>query len=120
MRKCFAILLTAALLLCAAPLAGFTAMDWPEIDFGHQLSGTVWKPGERRTYTLKTGDVDVVITDEVVDHVKSEVKITNVGNLPHYVRAMITAQWFGKDVTYEPKYHNSHMAMTDLTRESAF
>ena len=69
-----------------------------EIDFGHQLSGTVWKPGELRTYTLKTGDVDVVITDEVVDHVKSEVKITNVGNLPHYVRAMITAQWFGKDV----------------------
>ena len=29
-------------------------------------------------------------------------------------------EWFGKDVTYEPKYHNSHMAMTDLTKESAF
>lgn len=22
-------------------------------------------------------------------------------------------EWFGRDVTYEPKYHNSHMAMTD-------
>ena len=33
MKKCFAILLAAAMLLCAAPLAGFTAIDWPEIDF---------------------------------------------------------------------------------------
>ena len=35
MKKYLAIVLTAALLLCAAPLAGFTAVDLPEMDFGH-------------------------------------------------------------------------------------
>ena len=35
MKKCLAVLLTAALLLCAAPLAGFAVVDWPEIDFGN-------------------------------------------------------------------------------------
>ena len=35
MKKYLAILLTAALLLCAAPLVGFTAIDWPEINFGN-------------------------------------------------------------------------------------
>ncbi len=24
--------------------------------------------------------------------------------------------WFGRDVTYEPKYHNSHMAMTGIDK----
>ena len=33
MKKCLAVLLTAVLLLCAAPLAGFTAVDRPEMDF---------------------------------------------------------------------------------------
>ena len=33
MKKHLAILLAAALLLCAAPLAGFTAIELPEIDF---------------------------------------------------------------------------------------
>ena len=35
MKRFFAIILTAAMLLCAAPLAGFTAIDLPEIDFGN-------------------------------------------------------------------------------------
>ena len=34
MKKYLAILLTAAMLLCAAPLAGFTAIQLPEINFG--------------------------------------------------------------------------------------
>lgn len=29
-------------------------------------------------------------------------------------------EWFGQDVTYEPKYHNSHMAMTDIEKEDDF
>ena len=35
MKKCFAMILAAAMLLCAAPLAGFTAIELPELDFGN-------------------------------------------------------------------------------------
>ena len=35
MKKYLAILLTAALLLCAAPLAGFTAIEWPALSFNN-------------------------------------------------------------------------------------
>jgi len=73
-----------------------------EVDFGKMINEKngktiVWKAGELRTYTLKVGDVNVVITDKVVEHVKSDITISNVGSIPQYVRAMINAQWYGKD-----------------------
>ena len=73
-----------------------------EIDFGKELNTkngkTIeWKAGEIRTYTLKAGDVNIVITDKVVEHIKSDVTISNVGSVPQYVRAAIVAQWYGTD-----------------------
>ena len=73
-----------------------------EIDFGKELNEKngktiVWKAGELRTYTLKAGEVDITITDRVENHIKSDIVISNVGNVPQFVRAQIVAEWQGKD-----------------------
>jgi CYTH domain-containing protein len=33
--------------------------------------------------------------------------------------SFLPPSWFGKEVTYDPYYHNSHMAMSDVIKEDA-
>ena len=57
----------------------------------------VWRPGELRTYTLKGELLDVDIKDKVNGFEKTDVEITNTGNVDAFIRAHITANWFGYD-----------------------
>ena len=68
------------------------------LNFGEQLNGIEWKAGQLRTYTLKPHYVGVELTD-VMDPtklIKSDVTITNTGNVCEYVRANIIGNWVGK------------------------
>jgi len=55
----------------------------------------VWKAGQLRTFTLKPDLVDVEIEDKVSGFEKTDVNITNTGNVDAYIRAMIVANWWG-------------------------
>lgn len=70
------------------------------LDFGKMINEKngktiTWQAGELRTYTLKAGEVDVEIEDEVTGFEKTDVVITNTGNVDAYIRAMIVANWWG-------------------------
>lgn len=66
------------------------------IQLGSLLTNKVtWRAGELRTYTLKGELLDVDIEDKVSGFKKTDVVITNTGNVPAYIRAHITANWFG-------------------------
>ena len=71
------------------------------IDFGKMLkeanggTAVTWLPGQIRTYTLKSEEVDVNITDKVSGFEKTDVVITNTGNTDAYIRAYIVANWYG-------------------------
>ena len=58
-----------------------------------------WQAGEIRTYQLRADLIDVDITDEVDGFTKTNVVITNTGNIDAYVRATIVADWWGKNDT---------------------
>ena len=66
------------------------------IELGKALSGVEWKAGQLRTYTLKAELVDVAITDTVEGFEKTDVVITNTGNVDAFIRAHIVGNWFGK------------------------
>lgn len=76
--------------------------EWP-IDLVKTLGGrgVEWKAGELRTFTLKIDEVNVQIEDKVekVNNVltKSDIKITNTGNVEVFIRASIVGQWLTKD-----------------------
>lgn len=54
-----------------------------------------WLAGSLYTYTIKfNSEIDVTVTDTVSDNVKSNVVITNTGNVPEYIRAAIVGNWF--------------------------
>ena len=55
-----------------------------------------WKAGDLHTYTLTVNKVDVSITDEMSEdkHVKSNVTITNSGNVSAYIRASYAIAWY--------------------------
>ena len=55
-----------------------------------------WAAGQLRTFTLKPEDVNVDITDDLTEYVKSNVVIQNTGNVPMYVRANIIGNWMGQ------------------------
>lgn len=60
-----------------------------------EVSDVTWKAGSLYTYTIKfNSEIDVTITDTVSDNVKSNVVITNTGNVPEYIRAAIVGNWF--------------------------
>lgn len=61
-----------------------------------RTTNKVWKAGQLRTFTLKPDLVDVEIHDKVSKFVKTDVDITNTGNVDAYIRAMIVANWWGK------------------------
>ena len=54
-----------------------------------------WKAGQLRTFTLQPNAVDVEIKDKVTEFEKTDVKITNTGNVDAYIRAYIVANWYG-------------------------
>ncbi len=71
-----------------------------EIAFGEKLNegrteNLVWKPGQLRTYTLKPFDVAVKIVDNMVGLKKSDLHVTNTGNVDEYVRMMVIGNWYG-------------------------
>ena len=66
------------------------------IELGKALTDNVfWKAGEIRTYTLKADLMDVDIEDKVSGFEKTDVVITNTGNLDSFIRAHIVANWYG-------------------------
>ena len=67
------------------------------INFGEQLAAksTEWKAGQLRTYTLKPRDVDVKIVDQMVGLKKSDLHVTNTGNVDEFVRIMVIGNWYG-------------------------
>ena len=71
-----------------------------EIAFGEKLNegrtdNLVWKPGQLRTYTLKPYDVAVKIVDTMEGLKKSDLHVTNTGNVDEYVRMMVIGNWYG-------------------------
>ena len=68
------------------------------LDLGAKLAGQQWKAGELRTFTIKPNVVDVELTDKMdaKKYIKSDVRITNTGNVSEYVRANIVGNWVGK------------------------
>ena len=70
------------------------------IKFGEELnkgreSNVVWKAGQLRTYTLKPYDVAVKIVDSMVGLKKTDLHVTNTGNVDEYVRIMVIGNWYG-------------------------
>ena len=60
-----------------------------------KTKNTEWKAGQLRTYTLKPDIVDVDITDDMDEYVKSNVVIENTGNVAQYVRVYMIGNWMG-------------------------
>lgn len=56
---------------------------------------TVWKAGQLRTYTLEPRAVDVEIKDVMNGYVKSDLHVTNTGNVDEYVRMLVIGNWYG-------------------------
>ena len=70
------------------------------IKFGEELNkgrekNVVWKAGQLRTYTLKPYDVAVKIVDTMEGLKKSDLHVTNTGNVDEYVRIMVIGNWYG-------------------------
>ena len=65
------------------------------IKLGEKLENVQWKAGQLRTYTLDPKDVDVDIFDKMEDLKKSNLEITNTGNVDEYVRVMLMGNWYG-------------------------
>ena len=71
-----------------------------EIAFGERMNedrdeNVVWKAGQLRTYTLKPFDVAVKIVDTMEGLKKSDLHVTNTGNVDEYVRMMVIGNWYG-------------------------
>ncbi|MBR5856670.1 MAG: fimbrillin family protein [Bacteroidales bacterium] len=54
-----------------------------------------WEADKKYIYSISIQSdlVDIEVTDEVAGAVKSNVKITNTGNIPVYIRAMVVGYW---------------------------
>lgn len=65
----------------------------------HEISTTIshdpWQAGKIYTYRLNPADdvLDVDVQDEVTDDIKTNVTITNTGNLAGFIRAAVAAYW---------------------------
>ena len=71
-----------------------------EIAFGEKMNegrtkNVVWEAGQLRTYTLKPFDVAVKIVDNMEGLKKSDLHVTNTGNVDEYVRMMVIGNWYG-------------------------
>ena len=65
------------------------------IKLGEKLGNVQWKAGQLRTYTLDPKDVDVDIFDQMSNLKKSNLEVTNTGNVDEYVRVMLMGNWYG-------------------------
>lgn len=63
------------------------------VDLSKALSGVTWGAGQLRTYTLKPVVVGVEIMDDLTSTVKSNLVITNTGNVHEYVRMLLVGNW---------------------------
>lgn len=59
------------------------------------LNNVNWQAGKLYTYTITIDDrIDVAVDDELNGNVKSNVIMTNTGNVSEYLRAAIEANWY--------------------------
>ena len=99
-----------------------------DLDMGARLAGSKWEAGQIRTFTLKPDEVDVEIEDKVSGFEKTDIKITNTGNVDAFIRAMIVANWWGTAsgdlgiaTGYTSSAHNAYVNMwkrTSLTGDN--
>ena len=99
-----------------------------DLDMGARLAGSKWEAGQIRTFTLKPDEVDVEIEDKVSGFEKTDIKITNTGNVDAFIRAMIVANWWGTAsgdlgiaTGYNSSAHNAYVNMwkrTSLTGDN--
>ncbi len=54
-----------------------------------------WEAGQLRTYTLDPKDVDVEIFDTMSGKSKTNLHVTNTGNVAEYVRMLVIGNWYG-------------------------
>lgn len=82
-----------------------TKNDKGEITYGAYAT---WKAGELRTYTLKPRYIEVELIDKMSEDkfTKSDVKISNNGNVYEYVRVNLIGNWVGKVQTKENVFTN--------------
>ena len=68
-----------------------------QIDLGKILAAqnVEWKAGQLRTYTLDPKDVDVEIYDTMSGKSKTNLHVTNTGNVAEYVRMLVIGNWYG-------------------------
>ena len=87
------------------------------IKLGELLSGVTWKAGQLRTYTLKAQYVEIDIVDEMDDdkYVKSNVIVTNNGNVWEYVRVNIIGNWMGNIQTADNVYSDVNTILMGYT-----
>lgn len=82
-----------------------------------------WRAGQLRTFTLKPNAVGVDIDDELEEYVKSDVVITNTGNVMEYVRVNIIGNWVGylwekNDANGNPVYSTDKTIMNGYAAET--
>lgn len=68
---------------------------------------TVWKAGQLRTYTLEPKYVDVEIVDSMDGYVKSDLHVTNTGNVDEYVRMLVIGNWYGWETEADYDSYNT-------------
>ena len=62
---------------------------------GTRSNNVEWKAGQLRTYTLEPRDVDVEIFDTMSGKSKTNLHVTNTGNVPEYIRMLVIGNWYG-------------------------
>ena len=65
------------------------------IALGTKSNNVEWKAGQLRTYTLEPRDVDVEIFDTMSGLSKTNLHVTNTGNVPEYIRMLVIGNWYG-------------------------
>ena len=65
------------------------------IALGTRSNNVEWKAGQLRTYTLEPRDVDVEIFDTMSGLSKTNLHVTNTGNVPEYIRMLVIGNWYG-------------------------
>ena len=88
------------------------------IDFGGANENVVWKAGQLRTFTLLPKDVGVQIYDTMKDNVKSNLHVTNTGNVHEYVRMTFLGNWYDGDGNIVVGYKYSGPNDPDLPEDA--
>ena len=58
------------------------------------FGGRTWEAGKIYTYTIEANHVSVRVVDQINGKVKSDVVMTNTGNVDVYLRAAIVGNWY--------------------------